>query len=132
MTIFIDTSAFYAVLDRDDDNHLRARAAWEAMLRDGSDLLTNNYVLLETSALLQHRLGLAALRTFHEDVEPVVRIDWVAEGRHRDAAGVVLAVGRKKLSLVDCVSFQTMRELGVRSAFCFDRHFGEQGFEIIP
>ena len=132
MTIFIDTSAFYAVLDRDNDNHVRARAAWEAMLRDGRDLLTNNYVLLETSALLQHRLGLAALRTFHEDVEPLVRIDWVAEGRHRAAAGVVLAAGRKKLSLVDCVSFQTMRDVGVRSAFCFDKHFGEQGFETIP
>ena len=102
------------------------------MLRDGWDLLTNNYVLLETSALLQHRLGLAALRTFTEDVTPLVRIDWVAEGRHRAAAGAVLAAGRKKLSLVDCVSFQTMRELGVRSTFCFDKHFREQGFETLP
>ena len=132
MTIFIDTSAFYAVFDRDDDNHVFARAAWEAMLRDGWDLLTNNYVLLETSALLQHRLGLAALRTFTEDVVPLVRIDWAAEGRHRAAAEAVLAAGRKKLSLVDCVSFQTMRELGVRSAFCFDKHFTERGFETVP
>ena len=132
MTIFIDTSAFYAVFDRDDSNHQPARAAWEAMLGDGSELLTNNYVLLETCALLQHRLGLAALRTFHEDVVPLVRIDWVAEGRHRAAAGAVVAAGRRKLSLVDCVSFQTMRELGVRSAFCFDKHFKDQGFETIP
>jgi uncharacterized protein len=132
VTIFIDTSAFYAVFDRDDGNHLPARAAWEAMLRDGSDLLTHNYVLLETSALLQHRLGLAALRAFTEDVAPLVRIDWVAEDRHRAAAGAVLAAGRKKLSLVDCVSFLTMRELAVRSAFCFDRHFREQGFETVP
>ena len=132
MTIFIDTSAFYALFDRDDENHPRAKAAWEAMLHDGADLLTHNYVLLETSALLQHRLGLAALRTFHEDVAPVVRIDWIAESRHAAAAGAVLAAGRKKLSLVDCVSFQTMRELGVRRAFCFDKHFKEQAFETIP
>ena len=102
------------------------------MLRDGWDLLTNNYVLLETSALLQHRLGLAALRMFTEDVAPLVRIDWVAEGRHRAAAEAVLSAGRKKLSLVDCVSFQTMRELGVRFAFCFDKHFRERGFETVP
>ena len=50
----------------------------------------------------------------------------------RAAAGAVLAAGRKELSLVDCVSFQTMRELGVRSAFCFDKHFREQGFETVP
>jgi predicted nucleic acid-binding protein len=61
-----------------------------------------------------------------------VRIDWAAEGRHRAAAEAVLAAGRKKLSLVDCVSFQTMRELGVRSAFCFDKHFTERGFETVP
>jgi predicted nucleic acid-binding protein len=61
-----------------------------------------------------------------------LRVDWVAEGRHCAAAGALLAAGRKKLSLVDCVSFQTMRELGVRSAFCFDKHFREQGFETIP
>ena len=53
------------------------------------------YVLLETSALLQHRLGLAALRTFNEDVAPLVRIDWIAEGRHGAAAGAVLAAGPK-------------------------------------
>jgi predicted nucleic acid-binding protein len=44
----------------------------------------------------------------------------------------VLAATRKKLSLVDCASFQTMRELGVRSVFCFDSHFREQGFDALP
>jgi predicted nucleic acid-binding protein len=41
----------------------------------------------------------------------------------------LLAAGRKKLSLVDCVSFGIMREAGIRKAFAFDRHFTEQGFE---
>ena len=95
MTIFIDTPAFYAVFDRDDGNNLSARAAWEGLPRDGADLPTNNYVLLEKSALPQHRLGLAALRTFNEDVAPLVRIDWIAEGRHGAAAGAVLAAGPK-------------------------------------
>ena len=63
------------------------------MLRDGQDLLTHNYVLVETSALLQHRLGLAALRTFNEDVAPLLRVDWVAETRHRVGGAVVLAAG---------------------------------------
>jgi len=33
---------------------------------------------------------------------------------------------------VDCLSFQTMRQYGVRAVFCFDAHFGEQGFLTKP
>lgn len=131
MTVFIDTSAFYAVFDRDDSNHHRALAGWERLLRQPEDLLTSNYVLLETGALLQHRLGIAALRAFHEDVVPLLRVEWVPEQRHRAAVEAMLAAARKKLSVVDCTSFQTMRECGARTAFCFDNHFREQGFEVI-
>jgi predicted nucleic acid-binding protein len=42
------------------------------------------------------------------------------------------AAARRKLSLVDCISFQTMREYGAPTAFCFDPHFREQGFDTIP
>jgi predicted nucleic acid-binding protein len=132
MTVFVDTSAFYAVFDRDDANHTRAKPVWERLLREQATLLTNNYVVLETSALLQHRLGVAALRTFLEDVMPPLQLDWISEHRHRAGAEAVMAALRKKLSLVDCISFQTMREHGVRTAFCFDRHFRDQGFEVVP
>jgi uncharacterized protein len=132
MTVFLDTSALYAVFDRDDANHARARAAWAAYLGDATILLTNNYVLLETAALLQHRIGIAAVRALNDDVMPLLQVDWVSEEQHRTGMEAVLAAARKKLSLVDCVSFQTMRSRGVRTAFCFDAHFREQGFVTKP
>jgi len=48
-------------------------------------------------------------------------------------AGVaaLLTAGRRQLSLVDCVSFLTMRRLNLKMAFAFDRHFTEQGFEVL-
>ena len=94
----------------------------------GDTLFTHNYVLLEATALLQHRLGVAAVRAFSEDVVPLLAVDWVAETQHRAGLEAMLAAGRKKLSLVDCVSFQSMRANGVRTAFCFDAYFAEQGF----
>ncbi len=130
MTVFVDTSAFYAVLDRNDSNHPAAREAWLSLIDKAATLLTNNYVLVETAALLQHRLGVAAVRAFYEDVVPLLAIDWVTEERHRAATEAVLAAGRKKLGLVDCTSFQSMRANGVRRAFCFDSHFAEQGFTV--
>ena len=132
MTVFLDTSGLYAVFDRDDGNHSKAREAWVEWLRGGAVLLTNNYVLLETAALLQHRIGLAAVRALHEEVTPLVAVDWITAEQHRAAMEAMLAAGRKKLSLVDCVSFQTMRARGVRTAFCFDAHFREQGFLSKP
>ena len=132
MTTFVDTSAFYAVMDRDDANHLAAREAWTALIRGAETLLTTNYVLLETTALVQHRIGLVAARAFHEDVVPLLQVDWITAEGHRSGMEAMLAAGRKKLSLVDCVSFQTMRQYGVRAAFCFDAHFREQGFLLNP
>jgi|SRR6516164_9576803 predicted nucleic acid-binding protein len=132
MSVFADTSGLYAVFDRDDANHSRSQTAWANWLREGEVLMTNNYVLLEVTALLQHRLGMAAVRALYEDVAPVLQVDWVSEEQHRAGAGAMLAASRRKLSLVDCVSFETMRHHGLRSAFCFDTHFREQGFETKP
>ena len=132
MSLFADTSGLYAVFDRDDVNHPKSKAVWTEWLRGGEVLVTNNYVLLETTALLQHRLGVTAVRAFYEDVVPMLQVDWVSEEQHRSAVEAMLAAARRKLSLVDCVSFQTMRRHGLRSAFCFDAHFREQGFETKP
>lgn len=132
MTVFMDTSGIYAVFDRDDANHAKAKAAWAHLLDGRTVLLTNNYVLLETIALLQHRIGLDAVRAFHDDVEPLLDVEWVSQEQHRAGLEAALAAARKKLSLVDCVSFQTMRRHGVRTAFCFDAHFREHGFATEP
>jgi uncharacterized protein len=95
MTVFVDTSGFYAVFDRDDANHAKAREAWVTLLREPATLLTNNYVLLETTSLLQHRAGMAAVRRFHEDVLPLLQVDWVSEQRPRAGVEAVLTAARK-------------------------------------
>ena len=132
MTVFADTSALYALIDKDDASHSVAAKAWAGFLSGSVSLITNNYVLLETSVLLQSRLGVAALRDFHNDVAPLLAVDWVSAPNHQSGVEAVLAAQRRKLSLVDCISFQTMRERGVTDVFCFDRHFQEQGFRVVP
>jgi len=132
MMLFIDTSAFYAVLDRDDHNHQKALKIWNDVLSDENTIVTSSCVLVESFALIQHRLGLEAMRGFHEDVLPLISIEWVDETAHRSSVSALLATSRRKLSLVDCVSFEIMRTLGIRTVFAFDLHFSEQGFRCIP
>ena len=132
MRIFVDTSAFYALLDRDDENHRRAKSTWTDLLNDENTLVTSNYVLVETFALLQHRLGMEAVRGFQNDVLPLVNIEFVLSEIHRSAISVLLSASRRNLSLVDCVSFEMMRTLEIKTAFVFDPHFKEQGFYTLP
>ena len=130
--IFVDTSAIYAVLDRDDDYHQAARESWQKLLRSSSTLVTHNYVLIETSALAQSRLGMPALRAIEEILTPVLRVQWITQAHHATAVEMLLTAQRKKLSVVDCASFLIMREQGISEAFTFDKHFSEQGFSMVP
>jgi predicted nucleic acid-binding protein len=132
MRIFIDTSAFYALLDRDDAHHPRAKRAWTELLKAVHALATSNYILVETFALLQNRLGIEAARAFHDDILPLINIEFVASGTHRSGVAALLSASRRDLSLVDCVSFEVMRTSGINTVFAFDKHFKEQGFAILP
>ncbi len=70
MRVFIDTSAFYALLDRTDEHHLKAGREWNRILDVNYTLVTSNYILVETLALVQGRLGMEAVRRFQEDIFP--------------------------------------------------------------
>ena len=132
MRTFVDTSAFLAVLDADDARHARASRVWRDLVGGEDILLTTSYVLVETFALVQARLGLEATRLLNDDVAPILHVTWVDEELHRAAMTALLIAQRRDLSLVDCVSFEAMRRLAAERAFAFDRHFRQQGFAVIP
>ena len=131
--IFVDTSAFLAVLDKNDINHALALRCWKNLLQEvHPPLSTNNYVIVESIAIIQKRLGLQAVRDLQTEVLPFVQIEWIDENQHTLVIETVLATNRRKLSLVDCSAFQTMNNLGIDTVFTFDDHFREQGFNVIP
>jgi predicted nucleic acid-binding protein len=130
--VFVDTSAFLALLDADDEHHVMVKKGWARLLQSDVPLITSNYVLVETFALVQNRLGMEAVRVFQEDIVPLFGIRWLEAATQAVATGVLLSAGRKKLSLVDCSSFEVMRRGGIRRVLTLDRHFREQGFESLP
>ena len=130
--IFLDTSGLLAVLDASEARHPQATRAWREILDGSETLVTTSYVLVETTALAQRRLGLGAVADLEQAIVPAVNVVWVDEELHRFASGALLAARRRELSLVDCVSFAVMRQRGIRTAFALDRHFAEQGFTLVP
>ena len=130
MSVFVDTSALLALLDADDPHHGDAVQAWARLADEGSTLVATNYVVVETIAVVQHRLGLAAVRTLLRDVMPLIDTIFIDAATHGAATTALVASGRRHLSFVDCASFEAMRQANVRGAFAYDRHFDDMGFTL--
>ena len=84
MTVFVDTSALFALLDADDERHREAAPVLAALV-GSDDLVTHNYVHVETVALVARRLGREATRALLDDLLPTVRTVWVDEALHASA-----------------------------------------------
>ena len=130
--VFLDTCALYAVFDGDDAFHATAAETWGGLLASDAPLHTSSYVLVELQALLQRRLGLAAVDALTTDVAPFMNVTWVDETVHAQATAAALGARDRDVSLVDHASFIIMRRLGVRTALTLDKHFAEQGFKVLP
>jgi len=132
MSVFVDTSALYALLVRSEAGHERVLRAFSAAVQGDEQLCTTSYVLVETVALLQHRIGLDAVRDLERALAPLLAVEWVSAGLHKRATSRLLRGDRRRVSLVDCVSFEFMKAMGLRRALTLDRHFADAGFEVVP
>jgi predicted nucleic acid-binding protein len=126
LVVFLDTSAIYALANREDPNHDPAARRFAAALEAKEEFLSHNYVILEAAVLFHHRRGWDAARAFLTSPQPLL-VRWVDGPLHHAAVERFLQ-RRGRFSLVDEVSFLVMREAGVRYAFAFDEDFTREGF----
>lgn len=131
--MFVDTSALYALLDEDDDNHAAA-ARW--LSGPGSTpetaLESHSYVVVETAALVHRRLGVRAVRALFNALIPTLSVTMVDLAWHDRAVASYLAGLAHRVSLVDRVSFEHMRAARLECAFAFDHDFTKEGYTCVP
>lgn len=132
MSLFVDTSALYALLVATEAESAAIAEAFTGALDAGRVLTTTNYVLIESAALLQRRFGVEAVYDLEERVVPTLNVHWVRADTHRRGVDLLRRVDRRDLSLVDCVSFVVMRSEGIREALALDDDFAAQGFRLVP
>ena len=132
MRVFVDTSALIALLDGDDGRHEHAEGTFRWLL-ETAQLVTHNYVVVESEAVARRRLGAAAAAALTDAILPVIEVTWVDEALHREGQAAQRA-GVGEASLVDHVSFAFMRRLGIDTAFAYDADFEAQGFvaPVVP
>lgn len=132
--IFVDSSAWIALADKDDSHHKEAASSYPAIFKNHKTLVTNNLVLAETYIVLLKELGHKAALEFLERVKASPRITKIYsnESIEAEAEEVLEKYGDQDFSYADAVSFVIMKREKIRKAFCFDKHFVTAGFINVP
>ena len=129
MTAFADTSG---LLVSTETGHEKVVEAYERILDARRALWTTSYVLVETVALLQHRFGLPAVRDLIDEIFPLLSMEWVSSELHIRGVERLFKEDRRRLSLVDCVSFEFLRSAGIEDVLGLDPRFESAGFRLLP
>jgi predicted nucleic acid-binding protein len=117
VSIVVDTSALFALLDKGDAHHASAVGFWSDP--DDEDLVTHAYVVIESVALVRARLGAAAVIALVDDLLPGVRVEMVDRSTHDESLADLRRIGGRT-SLVDRVTIAFARQNDIQRAFAFD------------
>jgi uncharacterized protein len=128
--IFVDTGAFLALYVKRDQYHRPASKIFPSLPRPFS---TSNHVVDELATLLGRVAGYRYAADRITDLYASESIDVLPATRDDEIEAIrwMRKYADKEISFTDCVSFAMMRRLGMRTAFTFDHHFRDAGFQII-
>ncbi len=130
MKVFADTSGLFALMVHNDYMHVRAKLNFEYFSLKKAQLLTSSFVLVETLALLQRRVGVDSVQDFSLKIFPLLDLLWIDEYWYSRAMQRLLIHKQKDVSLVDFLSFEIMEAQEISCVFTFDKHFEDHGFTI--
>jgi predicted nucleic acid-binding protein len=130
--LFVDTSAWYALLDKSDANHHAAVKFKDSLVHP---MMTSNYIADEVITLVRSHLGYEVAieigqKLWDESIANLIRITLQDEKR---AWEIFMNYNDKSFSFTDCTSFALMERLGITEAFAFDEHFEQYDtFIVLP
>ncbi|WP_227763017.1 type II toxin-antitoxin system VapC family toxin [Zhaonella formicivorans] len=135
--VFVDTGAFYALIDRDDPYHVVAYKQWSELLNEKRPIIITNYIVSETYTLLRYRLGATPSQKFLQVLEDSsnsgrIEVKLVNSDVEKSARELLINFKEYDLSYTDAVSFALIRHYRIPQAFSFDRHFNLAEVAILP
>jgi len=128
----VDTSAYYALIDRGERTHQDAVVIQQRLMQERWRLWTTNFILAEIPALTLSRLGyhtaLTALQRIDASNTIIIR---VTADHERSARALIVRYHDKAFSLTDALSFVVMERLDISHAFSFDHNFTQYGLQLL-
>jgi len=131
--IFVDTSAWVGLFVANDQSHEEAVSIFEELKKNKASIYTSDYVIDETITTIMIRgdynqsvvagkvlLSSNIIKTIHVAPEYFQKT-WETYQKYTD----------KEFSFTDVSSFVIMKDLKIKKAFSFDKHFKQAGIEIL-
>lgn len=130
---FIDTSAFIALRDFKDINHIKSKSILIKIKKKKLKLITTNFILDEVYTFFcryheiavemgNYILNSPGIIEYHRLTVLDETNAWEIAKRHSD----------KTYSFTDCTSFSLCNRLKIKKVFAFDDHFRQFGeFELL-
>jgi uncharacterized protein len=135
MKLFVDTGAFIALTDADDENHKAAASFYRDAKGKGTRFVTTIFIVCKTLNYLRARISHNIAVLFRENLKKsgFIEIAAVTPSIEDAAFDIFKRYTDKDFSFTDCTSFSIMRFLKLKSAFAFDRHFDQfEGIGRLP
>ena len=133
--IFVDTGAWIAILNPNDQYHREAVAVYRHFQQQKTRFLTTDYVIDETVTRLRydtnHLLSVMFLDRIELLVETAVLTLVEIDNRiFQEAITLFRQYDSTRLSFTDCTSFVVCQENDILEAFAFDQHFLMMGIDL--
>lgn len=133
-SVFLDTGYLLALELKHDQHHGAALQHWRQVQSDLPPLVTTTYVFDEVVTFFNSRgyhskaveVGTRLLRS------PSVQLVHVDSTLFQSGWAYFRQYHDKQFSLTDCISFAVMHQFGITTAFTFDQHFIQAGFQRQP
>lgn len=128
--IFVDTNAWIALNNINDQWYHQSSKLNKEMLQSGCRYITSNFILDETYTGLLMKVGHFAAVDFGERIRNsrLVQIIPITSDIEKSAWEIFKHYKDKRFSYTDCTSFVIMKNLNLTEAFTNDHHFEQFGF----
>lgn len=128
--ILVDTSAYYALKDKDDAFH---SDAIQFVKTNTYPLVTTNLIVVETLNLVKQRLGYQhAVELGKRMFDPkIINVIKITDEDISEAWKIFQKYDDKGFSFTDCTTFAVMERIKIHSVFTFDEHFRQYGKFVV-
>ena len=131
--VFVDTSAWLALINKSDTFHVKAKNIRDILLRDNIQFIVTDYVIVEVAnSLSKIPWRSSAIQLINSiQLSENTRVVEINKEIYNEAWGLYSNRTDKEWGLTDCASFVVMKRYAITVAFTNDHHFEQMGYNIL-